>query len=176
MSWWFNTWTSRLTASGQDSFSREPSEEMILSKYLKKPTIFSLVLSMCMLGGGATEPWAGWWRTSVLLRLMVIPTACCFCKLWHNGLKVRLHVSNKCTVICKEHFKAVAFVGFDVSLQSPKVKQVSIQPVLPVDTTVEILEGMSENATEGDVEQCRGEDTAWFHSIGDVKGRRGDSH
>ena len=40
---------------------------------------------------------------------------------------------------------------------------------------VEVLEGMSKNAPEEEVEQYRGEDTALFHSMGDVKGIRGDT-
>ena len=79
------------------------------------------------------------------------------------------------TVICKECFKDVVFIGLGLSIQSSQIKQGSIQSVLQVGTTVGVLEGMSENAAEEEVEQYSGKDAALFHYIGHVKGSKGDA-
>ena len=82
-------------------------------------------LNLVLAGGGLLSHSGLWWDQR----------AGCFCELWHNKLEVRLCITHTCTVICRDHFKDVAFMGFHLSIPSLQVKHGSIQPILQVDTS-----------------------------------------
>ena len=129
------------------SLSKEPSQDMVLPRYLKCSTLASGLSSMVMVGGGV-EVWCG-----LVEHLRLSENDClaeelgCLGEAVQHPQQVLFCVGQQCAVVGKENFLEESLQALRLCCESTQIEEGAVQAVTNVEPLLQILDSIEVKKT-----------------------------